>query len=190
MRGTLRGVICLLALLAGCAAPQPQPSGVAKRLAFSGYTVLPPLGPGWTRQDPPGADLGFVRSLDASGHRFLLVAATSAAPGSFATPQAFLDYVIARQEHEADPRRFHVLQESVNLDPAIGAYCVRTGASAEDRRTHLVLDAASIVCLHPTKPRLMITVGWSELHRNGHAAPGLAEDGERFIGSLRLFDLQ
>lgn len=192
MPGVLRaGVVLILAALAGCAAqPEAQPGGIARRLSFPGYSVVPPLGAGWSRVDPPGADAGFSRDLGSAEHRFLLVAATRPVSASFRTPREFLDYVIAQQENEADPRRFHVLQEGTSLDSRAGSFCVRTSASAEDRRTRLVLDATTLACLHPTKPRLMITVGWSELHRAGGGTPALTEEGGRFIDSLRLFDLQ
>jgi hypothetical protein len=179
-----------LLLLACAAAPDPTPVAVARRLAFSGYTIVPPLGPGWVRRDPPGTDAGFERPGLASGSRVVLVATARPAPRQYASVKEFLDDMIARQENEAEPRRFHVLQESTSLAPEIGSYCVRTSASAEDRASpgKPVLDAASLACLHPSSPGWLVTVGWSERHPKNASSPDAAAEGERFVNSLRFFD--
>ncbi len=190
MGGTRLATWAMALLLAACAAPSPEPTAVARRLAFSGYSVVPPLGSGWARKDPPGTDAGFEHEGMAPGSRVLLVAAARPAPRRYASIKDFLDDVIARHESEAQPRRFHVLQESTTLAPEIGQYCVRTVASAEDRASpnDPVLDATTVVCLHPTSPDWMITVGYSERHAHGAASPDLDSEGERFIGSLHFFD--
>jgi len=190
MGGTRLAIFALSLWLAACAAPRPEPVAVARRLAFSGYSVVPPLGSGWMRRDPPGTDAGFEHEGMAPGSRVLLVAAARKAPRRYATVKDFLDDMIARQESEAQPRRFHVLQESTTLAPEIGPYCVRTSASAEDRASagRPVLDAVSLVCLHPTAPDWIVTVGYSERHPHGAGSPDLDSEGERFIGSLHFFD--
>jgi hypothetical protein len=174
--------------LAGCASHGAAEPEFGQRLAFSGYSVMPPAGPGWSRLDPPGTDAGFYKTVGTPDHRLLLVASARPLPVRFKTPQEFLDYLIAAQESEPDARRFHVLSESINLDPAAGPDCARTSASAEDRSTRLILDATSLVCIHPSAPGLLVTVAYSEQHRYRQSAPGFAAEGERFIGSLRFFD--
>lgn len=193
MPGSLRAIATFIVMglslgLAACASNGPAESGFGQRLAFSGYSVLPPAGPGWTRRDAPGTDAGFYKTLDTPDHRLLLVASTRPLLLRFKTPQEFLDYLIATQEHEPDARRFHVLAESINLDAAAGPYCARTSASAEDRSTRLILDATSLVCIHPSAPGLLVTVAYSEQHRYRQSAPELATAGERFLGSLRFYD--
>jgi hypothetical protein len=177
-------------VLAACAAAPQEPTAVARRLAFSGYSIVPPLGPGWVRKDPPGTDAGFEHEGMAPGSRVLLVATAQRAPRHYDTIKDFLDDRIARQEAEAQPRRFHVLQEGTSLDPDVGRYCVKTSATAEDRDSpdHTVYDATSLVCLHPTAPDWMITVAYSERHPRGGGSPDLDAEGERFVGSLRFFD--
>jgi hypothetical protein len=184
--------LSLLVLLpAACAAPpERDPVEVSKRLAFSGYSIVPPPGAGWVRRDPPGTDAGFEHAGAVPGSRVLLVTATRPAPRRYASVKEFLDDMIARQENEAEPRRFHVLQESTSLAPEIGQYCVRTSATAEDRAGpgQPVLDATRLVCLHPTAPGWMVTVAWSERHPRGASSPALDAEGERFVASLRFFD--
>ncbi len=190
MGGTRLFACAMVLLLAACAAPPPEPVAVARRLAFSGYSIVPPLGSGWVRKDPPGTDAGFEHEGIAPGSRVLLVATAHQAPRHYGTIKEFLDDMIARQEGEAQPRRFHVLQESTSLAPEIGSYCVKTSASAEDRSTpdRTTLDATSLVCLHPTAPDWMITVAYSERHPRNAGSPDLDAEGGRFIGSLRFFD--
>jgi hypothetical protein len=190
MGGTRLKTCAMALLLTACATPPPEPVAVARRLAFSGYSIVPPLGTGWVRRDPPGTDAGFEHAGIAPGSRVLLVAAARKAPRRYDTVKDFLDDMITRQESEAQPRRFHVLQEGTALAPEIGKYCVRTVASAEDRAgpDRPVLDAVSLVCLHPTAPDWMITVGYSERHPHGAASPDLDNEGERFVNSLRFFD--
>lgn len=182
----------LLALLAACAGARPDaaPVEISRRLAFSGYSIVPPLGAGWERRSPPGTDVVFEHAGLAPGSRVLLVAAAGRAPRHYATIREFLDDMIERQESEAEPRRFHVLQENTTLASEVGPYCVRTSASAEDRGSpgKPVLDATRLTCLHPTAPGWMISVAYTELHPGNAASPDLAGEGERFIGSLRFFD--
>lgn len=191
MGGTRLSTVAMVLVLAACAAPPQEPGvAVARRLAFSGYSIVPPLGSGWVRRDPPGTDVGFEHSGIAPGSRVLLVATARKAPRRYDTIKDFLDDMIARQEGEAQPRRFHVLQESTTLAPEIGKYCVKTSASAEDRGSpeRSVLDATSLVCLHPTAPDWMITVAYSERHPHGAGSSDLGAEGERFLDSLRFFD--
>lgn len=186
-----RLLLALPVLLAACAAaPDPTPVAVSKRLAFSGYSVVPPLGAGWVRRDPPGTDAGFEHPGAVPGSRVLLVAAARPAPRQYASLRDFLDDMIERQENEAEPRRFHVLQESTSLAPEAGQYCVRTSATAEDRASpgKPVLEATSLICLHPSAPGWMVTVAWSERHPRGASSPGLDAEGESFVASLRFFD--
>lgn len=190
MGGKRLSIVGMALLLAACAAPPPEPTAVARRLAFAGYSIVPPLGPGWVRKDPPGTDAGFEHEGIAPGSKVLLVAMARKAPRRYDTIKDFLDDMIARQEGEAQPRRFHILQESTGLASDIGRYCVKTSATAEDRETRdrTTLDATSLVCLHPTAPDWMITVAYSERHPHGAGSPDLTAEGERFIGSLRFFD--
>jgi len=184
--------LALLTVLAACATTKPDttPVEISRRLAFSGYSIVPPLGPGWERKNAPGTDVVFEHAGLAPGSRVLLVATAEPAPRRYAGIRQFLDDMIEREENEAEPRRFHVLQESTSLAPEVGQYCVRTSASAEDRASpgKPVLDATRLTCLHPTSPGWMISVTYTELHPRGVPSPDLVAEGERFIGSLHFFD--
>ena len=191
----------LVLLLAGCAPAFRPVRNPAQRLDLYGFSILPPQGSGWLR-DESGSGAGrvmFGKALARGPLPTLIAIASAAIPPEISANDADeLRQALERLTWE----RFRVVQGRYFLkqyDPAVdrslAAECVRYDQLQEERNNpspalrgkDLEIRVWGFDCLHPANRRLMIKVYCSLRTELGSAFvldAGTQQEAEGFLRSL------
>ena len=158
---------------------------------MDGYRVLPPPGKDWFEQKREKPYVYFGKRLKSRTHSFIAIALSVPMDEKFEKPAEFLDYVFKLLAAAKDERNT-VIESRVELDGALGRFCVRYYTKAEDRDAAyakgkvLLAETFGVSCLHPDRRDLVIDVSYTE---RGHATEVSAElraEGESFVRSPKF----
>jgi len=168
-RSPWRGLISIALIAGGCAT-------LSERRQFDGFSIMPPQGEGWTVREHPEKGIPIV---------FLLGPPTQDRPGTVVATvmQRYLDLPAnilglaesVAQDHWKEPRHSRI-QFKTDVDRSLGADCIRHAASMEDRGVPgypvgsvFILEVRGLRCVHPSDPRLVIDISYSQRFPRGQA---------------------
>lgn len=192
----------IVVLWTGCATPRVPGTAVHAgdpRIAFRGFSIMPPSGQNWylTQRDP--TSVLFAKMLMDDNNRpivndtFGLLATTIYSKGGpVANLQAFAE------EHQRGSDRITTLGTRVSPETRLGAECVRTETIAEERDNAgapgalLTLTIDGVYCRHPLSPRSLVHLSYSE--RRLKSAPSrvntaLQDEAEAVLRSVLFVTL-
>jgi len=213
----LLAIVAGMASIAACVTTskrKPQPMLITdstERIPFSGFSVLPPNGPGWWLMPLPPAGTGpiylvlaFAKEVRQAGsagfhHASAEIHIWDMGWRKFADAHDFLQFEKDDSERRirsyADP--YHrVLATSTELDATLGAQCVKyefsvenAGSDAPGKST--TFEIRGYRCLHPRWPQYLIDVSYSETYATGDHAYHLdSSEVAPFLSSLSFTDDQ
>lgn len=155
------------------------------------YSVLAPQGKDWFELKRDKQYVYFGKKIASRTHSFIATAISASLTEKFADPQEFRDYVSRSLPLRGDERHT-VVENRVEMDDALGRYCVRHYTRAEDRNAPyargktLSEETYGVSCLHPDYPSLSIDVSYTERGQSAEASAVLRAEGESFVRSLKF----
>jgi hypothetical protein len=162
---------------------------------FDGYSVVSPPGKDWFELQRDRNNALFGKKIASRTHAFIATAQSTPIAEKFQSPEQFLEYV-SKAALEPDDKRNRLIENRVELDPAVGRYCVRFYTKALDRGAlsargfPLVLETYGVSCVHPGDPGLVVNVSYSERGQLAEDSPELLAEGARFVESLKFTDIK
>ena len=174
-------------------------SGPAGRLEFSGFSILPPRGEGWSALAPQDAlrfgyfDVVFRKTIGPGqlAHAYVIVHPTST---GFADPAKILGADVD-QFIKPGSRSLKTFKDSL-----AGASCIRwqmereasAPMSTPGSRLNQVTFVSSYrgyLCSHPDAPAFVIEIGYIETVPQGTRRSLVPEEGDSFLKALALTPL-
>ena len=186
--------VLALGMLAGNACAQLRATPVTvSNIAYEleGYSVLPPQCKDWFELKRDPQTVFFGKKIASRTHAFIATAMSAPISGKFDTPQAFRDYISRVLPLRGDGRH-RVIENRVEMDSALGRFCVKYHTRTEDRGAPyaqgitLLAETFGVTCLHPENPRLNISVSYTERGNPAETSAELRAEGERFVRSLKF----
>ncbi len=200
LTAALAGLTILAAT--GCATTTLTPGrDPAQRFAGPGFSVGAPPGADWYALPPARGRIHFTKKVGTEPVPTVYAAAWVAEVDG--RPARAEDLVAFKRRGVEELQRretaYVITLTEVRVDQALGGECVRWEQQEEEqnhpspalRGKVLLTTTRGVDCLHPTHPRRIVTVGYSERRVKGTPsllAPGepLVEEGEAFLHSVRL----
>ncbi len=161
---------------------------------FDGYSVTAPPGKDWFELKRDRHNVFFGKKLASRTHAFIATALSTTIIEKFESPVQFREYV-SKAALDDGGERGPLLENRVELDAAVGPFCVRFYNKSLDRGAvnakgyPLPLETYGVSCLHPADPGVVVSVSYSERGLLAEASPALRAEGERFVSSLRFTSL-
>ena len=158
---------------------------------MDGYRVLPPPGKDWFEQKREKPYVYFGKRLPSRTHSFIAIALSVTIDDKFEKPEEFLDYVSRMLAVTRDERNA-VIESRVELNDAVGRFCVRYYTRTEDRDAVyakgkvLLVETFGVNCLHPERRDLVVDVSYTERGNAAEASAELRAEGESFVRSLKF----
>ena len=183
-----------LGLCAGNACAQLQATPVTvSNVAYEleGYSILPPQGKDWFELKRDPQTVFFGKKIASRTHAFIATAMSAPISDKFETPEAFREYISRVLPLRGDGRH-RVIENRVEMDNALGRFCVKYHTKAEDRGAPyaqgitLLAETFGVTCLHPENPQLNISVSYTERGNPAETSAELRAEGERFVRSLKF----
>lgn len=188
-------VPCLAVVLGACVSA-PQRPDPGPRLQLDGYSFASLNEPGWqlAGRAPARVVLG---KPGTSPDETLIISAMLTRLTPLGTGESLADYVKAAEERDTTDR-FKTLIHTVVPYAGLGARCARSHIVAEDRQPHtrskhaghMILEIASINCVHPDHPSVGVHITYSHRYYPGHQDPRFAHKADRIFGTLKFRALQ
>ena len=194
MQQIILPLMLAMALLAGDICAQPRASPIAAPNAvyeLEGYSVLAPQGKEWFEMSRDKHNVYFGKKLASRTHSFIATAMSAPITEKFETPEEFRDYVSRMLPLRGDERHT-VIENRVDVDQALGRFCVRHYTQEKDRGAPyargraLLVETFGVSCLHPGNPNLTISVSYTERGEPAEASAKLRTEGEIFVRSLKF----
>lgn len=158
---------------------------------MDGYSVRPPMAKNWFELKRDKAYVYFGKKLASRTHSFIATALSATLSENFEQPEEFLDYVFKVLSVAGDERN-KVVESRVELDEALGRFCVRHYTRAEDRDAIyargrvLLAETVGVSCLHPDHRRLTVDVSYTQRGYPQEIGAELRSEGESFLRSLKF----
>jgi len=158
---------------------------------MDGYSVQPPVAKNWFELKRDKAYVYFGKKLASRTHSFIATALSATLRENFEKPEEFLDYVFKVLSVAGDERN-KVVESRVELDAALGRFCVRHYTRAEDRDAVyakgrvLLAETVGVSCLHPDNRRLTVDVSYTQRGFPQEIGAELQSEGESFLRSLKF----
>ena len=185
--------ISRLPWLLSCAAPPRELPAVAPGEFLPGdyVNVRVPNSKGWHWVESSSKGMGFKKHGHAPGESLgaqLLIFDLEPTE----TPEQFVALIKQAIEHDTDPKRFHVLQSSIDYTSERGYPCARYHALADDKhartsantREQLVLEWHGLYCRHPVRTDRGFAAVYS--HRGRGKYQGLDAEAQDFISGVQV----
>lgn len=193
MTTTTHALLACLALTSLAASAQPYAPADDRpgRIVLVPMSVERPAGDAWVLVRRTETDLTFLRPA-AKDRNSLVAIATGKVPDRRArSAQELAANIRDELKSKTDDKRFEVLAETVQPEPASARKCVRyrqrardLGAVGADGKAQ-VIDLYGLACLHPADEGIVLTVSYSERGSAEAGNPRLEEEAGRFFQGMR-----
>ncbi len=188
--------LCLAVTIAACA-PAPTKTASERRIQESGYSFAVPDEPGWLLAGRTAERVVLGRRGRYTDETVIISAMLTHLP-PLASADALAAYVKTAEAQDTSPERFKTLTHTVVPDPGHGTLCARSRIVAEDhhprkvssRPGYMILEIASLTCVHPDDPTVGVHITYSQRYYPGHEDPKLANKTKRLFGSLRFSPIE
>jgi len=180
--------LCLAVALGACVSA-PQRPDPGPRLQLNGYSFASLNEPGWqlAGRAPARVVLGKPGTYP---DETLIISAMLTRVTALGSDDSLADYVKAAEERDTTDR-FKTLTHTVAPYTGLGA---RSHIVAEDRQPqtrskrtgHMILEIASINCVHPDHPSVGVNITYSQRYYPGHQDPRFADKADRIFGTLEF----
>lgn len=153
-------------------------------------SVERPVGDGWTRVQRTENELVFIRPADKLRNG-LIALASSKVPAKRTRSAAELADSLREELHkQTDNKRFKVLLEEIQPDPATDRKCVRYRQRIQDlgaidaEGKAQIIDLHGLTCLHPADEGIVLTMTLSE-RGPARIGSGIAGEAQSFFAGVR-----
>lgn len=190
-RTTLLACLALspLATLAQTQAPAEDKPG---RIVLVPMSVERPAGAGWAIVRRTDTELVFLRPADKNRNSMVAIANGKVPDKRARTTAELAANVRDDLKKNLGDKRFEVLTEDIQPDPAANRKCVRyrqrardLGAIGPDGKPH-VIDLYGQACLHPEDEGIVVTASLSERGPADSGTASFAQEAEGFFSGVRV----
>lgn len=197
LRRSAPGLLLVL-LLAGCGA-RPHLAEVTLPPARSnhvGFSLVPLNEAGWLVLQKTPNFIAYGKRGSEADETYALQANTTRLP-KYASPEEFYASTRNAPPTGGPPGRFRMVSYQSRPAPDKGEMCVRAHSVSEDhaptrqskRTDFMVIEAYSLLCVHPKSPPVGVVVTLSQRYYPGNRSPRLDKDAEVIFASVTLTDL-
>ena len=179
----------------GCAVQQPSDeiTDLQQRFEFQEFSILPPQGTDWFVRNPPKGPesqdlrITFFKSISIT-HTFVAFARAGSIGEGFENKEKSLRRLGEIAQNKG--KDVKVVKSNVALDQSLKADCLRYDIVSEVREVpqyedHLfLLHDHGYICLHPTIPKYVVNVEYSERHLASEQPIQLESEREPYLRSL------
>jgi len=169
------------------------------RMFRESYSFVPPSGPNWRLYGRNAeADMTIQEHGSGPDEANTVFSVRYELP-VLATDQDLVNLTIeAEQKNLGDPDRYTLKEHEVTVYPRKDARCALSHQTIDDNaalkrtgeRTAMTREIMELICVHPAKEKMAVTLTYSHRYHSGHRDPEFIEKAETVFQSLAFSKLE